>query len=268
MMRCDRCQNLFTRAWDDELSVAEREALETHWTSCSACRRAYDEYARTLELVQALPRPVVSPDFAARVLSEARRREAETKRASRLGRPGWAFGLAPRPAFALAAAFAVVVGVGAVVRFAPRSTAPTVATNDLPAVESSAAPAPALAPTPGTAPATERASDVAVVPPARGDRAARGLRAEPSAASADARVARAERAESDVAAAPALAGAAAPASRDAAARDEVAAVPDSLFDHTADVELVLDPVRMRRERGRGYTPVQTTVRGEAASITF
>ena len=35
-----------------------------------------------------------------------------------------------------------------------------------------------------------------------------------------------------------------------------------------DVELVLDPVQLRRERGRGYTPVQTTVRGEAASITF
>ena len=43
-------------------------------------------------------------------------------------------------------------------------------------------------------------------------------------------------------------------------------IPDSLFDHTADVELVLDPVKLRHERGRGYTP--TSVRGEAASITF
>jgi len=43
-------------------------------------------------------------------------------------------------------------------------------------------------------------------------------------------------------------------------------IPDSLFDHTADVELVLDPVKLRRERGVGYTP--TSVRGEAASITF
>jgi hypothetical protein len=31
---------------------------------------------------------------------------------------------------------------------------------------------------------------------------------------------------------------------------------------------VLDPVTLRKERGRGYTPVQTTVKGEQASITF
>jgi hypothetical protein len=50
--------------------------------------------------------------------------------------------------------------------------------------------------------------------------------------------------------------------------EAVAAVPDSIFDHTADVEFVLDPVKLRRERGRGYTPVPTSVRGEQASITF
>ncbi|MEO6462994.1 MAG: hypothetical protein ABIP29_07945 [Candidatus Eisenbacteria bacterium] len=43
---------------------------------------------------------------------------------------------------------------------------------------------------------------------------------------------------------------------------------DSLFDHSNDVELVLDPVQLRRERGRGYTPSSPTVKGEAASITF
>ena len=48
----------------------------------------------------------------------------------------------------------------------------------------------------------------------------------------------------------------------------MAAIPDSLFDHSEDVELVLDPVKLRRERGRGYTPVPTSVRGEQASITF
>jgi hypothetical protein len=48
----------------------------------------------------------------------------------------------------------------------------------------------------------------------------------------------------------------------------MAAIPDSIFDHTADVEFVLDPVKLRRERGRGYTPVPTSVRGETASITF
>ena len=52
------------------------------------------------------------------------------------------------------------------------------------------------------------------------------------------------------------------------ATEALAAIPDSIFDHTADVEFVLDPVKLRRERGRGYTPVPTSVRGETASITF
>src|SRR5262249_53957526 len=65
---------------------------------------------------------------------------------------------------------------------------------------------------------------------------------------------------------------AAPAStgtRSALSNEAVAqAIPDSLFDHSADVDFVLDPVKVRRERGRGYTPVANPVRGEAASITF
>ncbi len=244
MMRCDHSQNLVARAWDDELTVAERDTLETHWSSCAPCRRAYDEYARTLELVQSLPRPTVSADFAARVLSEARRREAETKHASRLGRPGWAFGLAPRPAFALAAAFAVVLGVGAVARFAPRggeSQAPAVATA--PEIAPSAPMAPVV-----EAPAPRIASAVPTPSDARTERVAGSE----------------ERVETP---APARIQPVS-ASSDAMALADAPAVPDSLFDHSADVELVLDPVRMRRERGRGYTPVQTTVRGEAASITF
>jgi hypothetical protein len=49
---------------------------------------------------------------------------------------------------------------------------------------------------------------------------------------------------------------------------EGSSLPDSLFDHSADVEFVLDPVKLHREPGRGYTPVSNTVRGETASITF
>ena len=227
MMRCDRSQNLFARAWDDELTVSEREALEAHWGACGSCRRSYDEYARTLELVQTLPRPTVSADFAARVLSEARRREAETSVASRLGRTGWAFGLAPRPAMALAAAFAVVCGLGGIALFAPRGgspTAPTVASN----LES---PAPAPAPVP-TSSATSTPTTVAEEP--------RRVAAVPRSASREP-----------------IPRPAASTAREFSAPAEVAvelaadapAVPDSLFDHTADVELVLDPVQLRRERG-------------------
>jgi hypothetical protein len=253
MMRCDRSQDLFARAWDDELSVSERESLEAHWGACASCRRAYDEYARTLELVQTLPRPVVSTDFATRVLREARRREAETRSVSRLGRSGWAFGLAPRPAMALAAAFALVLGIGAIARFAPRqasSTAPLVATTVAP-TRSEPAPVASeavVAPSPAPSSASEPAR-VATVAPAASRTSREPI---PRPATSGGRTPSAN-----------LSGA-----RASATSDEMAAVPDSLFDHTADVELVLDPVQLRRERGRGYTPVQTTVRGEAASITF
>ena len=233
MMRCDRSQNLFARAWDDELTVAERESLEAHWSACTACRRAYDEYARTLELVQALPRPVVGADFAARVLSEARRREAETKVASGWGRSGWAFGLAPRPAFALAAAFAVVLGVGAIMLYAPQ---------------------------PGITPAKQVVQPVpevaSVVPDTKPEAAPSRVDVAPAPTATLATLAPTVSARTERRAAPATIVA------------DAAVVPDSLFDHTNDVELVLDPVQLRRERGRGYTPVPTTVRGEAASITF
>ena len=79
MTSCERAQSLYGPAWDDELSVTEREGLELHFTACPSCRRDYDEFARTLELVQGLPRPQVAGDFATRVLAEARRREAEAR---------------------------------------------------------------------------------------------------------------------------------------------------------------------------------------------
>ena len=84
MSSCDRAQSLFGRAWDDELTAAERDGLELHIKDCVACRREYDELARTLELVQTLPRPAVSDDFATRVLAEALRREHEVPAARRI----------------------------------------------------------------------------------------------------------------------------------------------------------------------------------------
>ena len=61
---------------------------------------------------------------------------------------------------------------------------------------------------------------------------------------------------------------AAPVRRTTPGQALASAVPDSLFDHSADFEFVLDPVKIRRERGRGYTPVTSSVRGQTASITF
>jgi hypothetical protein len=226
MISCERAEPLFGPAWDDELSVAERESLEQHFAGCNSCRRDYDELARTLELVQGLPRPQVSGDFATRVLAEARRREVEGGRGLLVTR-GWF----ARPArLAIAAALLVAAGVtGLAIAPKPRGEAPQVAVQ---------AAAPKSQPTVG---------DPDVPVSARNTTLASAGTGSPATQNAKPTLARRERTR--------------PA-------EVLAAVPDSLFDHTADVELVLDPVTLRKERGRGYTPVQTTVKGEQASITF
>jgi anti-sigma factor RsiW len=234
MTSCERAQTLFGRAWDDELTAVERDGLELHVKGCAGCRREYDEFARTLELVQALPRPAVSDDFAARVLVAAAAREREAAAAPRRifawpSLPSFEFGdiAFGRPALALAATFVVAVSAAVMLMRSPAIgpvQAPTVATvapqaqsaPAAPVIESPAMPAPTM---------------IAAADPAP-------VRRTPARAATNASVL--------VADAP--------------------TIPDSLFDHTADVELVLDPVKLRRERGVGYTP--TSVRGEAASITF
>jgi len=45
-------------------------------------------------------------------------------------------------------------------------------------------------------------------------------------------------------------------------------VSDSLFDHSEDVEFILDPVTLKRGRLRSLAPSTTGVQGERASITF
>ena len=214
MISCERAQSLFGPGWDDELSVVERESLEQHFAGCTDCRRDYDELARTLELVQGLPRPSVSGDFATRVLAEARRREAEGGRGLLVTR-GWF----ARPwRVAIAAAFLVAAGVSGMM-LAPRTQVET------PQVAQKIVPPAATPVAPQLASVVPGSPAKPVVKPTLTTH-----RTRPS--------------------------------------ETIAAIPDSLFDHSADVEFVLDPVTMRKERGRGYTPVQTTVKGEQASITF
>jgi hypothetical protein len=72
-MICDRARRLFGACWDDELTHAERDWLETHFASCSGCRTEYDQFSRALELAGSLPRAEASPDLVDRVLARARR---------------------------------------------------------------------------------------------------------------------------------------------------------------------------------------------------
>ena len=59
-------------------------------------------------------------------------------------------------------------------------------------------------------------------------------------------------------------------STDAGELDEQFAggVPDSLFDHSADVEFILDPVTLRKGRAHTVLRLNPNVQGEKAVITF
>ena len=196
-MKCRDARRLFGAYWDDELTVAEREWLESHFTGCTGCRESYDVLARSLELASGLPRVEPAPDFAERVLARARRTESVPDRLP-VATPRWA------PALAVAAVVlvAAVVAVQFSGRSATRQVTQPVAVTPVPAT-----PAPNLAP-----------GDDAVL--------------EPQLVAAE-------------------------------------VFSDSLFDHSADVEFVLDPVTVRRGQAHPATRLAPPITsGDQATITF
>jgi anti-sigma factor RsiW len=254
MINCSRVEALFSACWEDELSLAERETLEAHITACAACRGAYDDFVRAMEAVQGLPRLEAEPGFTDAVL--ARVRAADTRGAARAalrtGRAmvwwsGWEGSF--RPALA-AAALAVVVGVGAYVVWSsgwisgssrPTGVASRAAVPAAPARHPSALSSPAGSPAVALnppAPAAPRSSQPVQVAARQTGRS----HAQPSAALA----------------------ARAPAG--------TAVVPDSLFDHSYDLEFAFDPVNLRRVPGeqnlRPARPMPASDVGRKASITF
>jgi anti-sigma factor RsiW len=190
---------MFGAYWDDEMTQAEREWLESHFTGCTGCRESYEVLARSLELASGLPRVEPEPDFAERVLARVRRTESVPDRLP-VATPRWA------PALAVAAVVlvAAVVAVQFSGRNATRQVTQAVAVNPAPA---------ASTPTPGLAP-----GDAAVL--------------EPQLVTAE-------------------------------------GFSDSLFDHSADVEFVLDPVTVRRGQAHPATKLAPPITsGEQATITF
>jgi anti-sigma factor RsiW len=117
-MNCRQSRKLFGAYWDDELTLAERDWLETHFASCRACREAYEGFSQTIELVEKLPRAEVRPDFAESVLSRARRATAAPDRLP-VESPRWI------PATA-AVALVVIAGTLVLQMWGSRTTLPVV----------------------------------------------------------------------------------------------------------------------------------------------
>jgi predicted anti-sigma-YlaC factor YlaD len=197
MNRCDQARRLFGVFWDDEVTQAEREWLESHFTACPECRAQYDQLARTLETIGSLPRTEIASDLPERALLAARRAGAVPDRvAAAPVTPRWV------PVTATAALLLVV---GALL---------------LPAV------VPFLGPRDTNLRAAAPAADVAE---------------------------------------PRLIASAVP---DPAAARPAVTLADSLFDHSEDVEFILDPVVLHRGRAQSATRLPEGVQGEQTVISF
>ena len=206
-MNCGGARRLFGAYWDDEITLAERDWLESHFTSCAACRGEYESFARAIELVGALPRAEVKPDLAERALARARRATMVPDRLP-LGAPRWIPITATAALLTIAATMALQwMGLTPARRVPDRSPVATVSQPEL------------------LGNSTGHAVGVSASDPAREVRGA---------------------------AAGALAGGEA----------------DSLFDHNADVEFILDPVVMRKGRAHTVLRVNPEVQGQKAVITF
>lgn len=205
-MNCGGARRLFGAYWDDEITLAERDWLESHFAACAACRGEYESFARAIELVGSLPRAEVKPDLAERALARARRAVAAPDRLPH-ATPRWIPITATAALIVIAATTALQwMGVTPNRRAPERSGVAAVSQPEL------------------VRPVTGHA-----LVPVPGDR------------SADARAGRGTLADAEV---------------------------DSLFDHTADVEFILDPVVMRKGRAHTVLKVKPEVQGEKAVITF
>ncbi len=204
-MKCAQARRLFGAYWDDETTQAEREWLESHFTSCAGCRHEYEAYARTLEIAASLPRVEASPDLVERALARARRAAAVPDRIPVPHVQQWI------PATAAAAAVLILASAVSPwlgMRPGGRDNGP-VAIQKVRQPER--VPGATVTVTP-TLPAT------ATVTPGSSAQVASGL-------------------------------------------------PDSLFDHSEDIEFVLDPMTVRRGRVTTVRP-PAAVQGEQAIITF
>jgi len=198
MKSCGRARDLFGPYWDDEVTRAEREWLETHFQACAGCRTDYEQFAHTLEAVAKLPRAEAAPDLAARALAAARRATPARDVIFVRETPGWV------PMTAAAVAVLLVVTMIA----------------------------PYLSRTPVGLTLAGRGT---AVPEARLVQT-----------HASASVPQATRASGPVA----------------------TAAVDSLFDHSDDIDFVLDPVNVRDGRAQAASRLPGGIQGEQTVITF
>jgi len=206
MKLCDPVRRLFGAYWDDEVTQAEREWLESHLAGCPECRQHYEQLTHTLEAIGSLPRIETAADLPERVLVAARRAAAI---------PDRVIVTTPAGRWLPAAAAAAVLIVGAATLLPGRLPMHTAAR------------------TPSSTMGLFAPREMAIVEPHL------------------------------VAAAVPIAGHPQPAGA-----TRTANVADSLFDHSEDVEFILDPVVLQRGRAQTASRLPPGIQGEQTVISY
>lgn len=103
-MKCSKCESLYTKYKDGELSAKSEDELKEHLAGCRVCSSLYARLDRIIEASSSLPRFSVSEGTAERILTRIRSSETVTVAPVRLSR--W---LAPRLAYGALAMAAVAV---------------------------------------------------------------------------------------------------------------------------------------------------------------
>jgi len=273
-MNCRRADQLFSAAWEDELTLVEREALESHMSGCPDCRRAYDEFVRVMEAVQGMPRAEAGGDFSESVWARIRAAEVPAARRGRVLSIEWSWA-SFRPALA-AAACLVVVG-GAIAYWNHNnisSPAHPLAERQVASPSRATEPPPAEAqpaPIPAPVAAQNQPAKIAMTQSAPAEKPAApepqpltqdeiaGVTGQIGAPASEGVHVRGGRADEMAFAAP------------AAAKQDSGAVNDSLFDHRYDMEFALDPVHLKKTGKGRLTPASPTpaeAQGKPAKVTF
>ncbi len=204
-MNCGGARKLFGAYWDDEITLAERDWLESHFSSCEGCRLEYEQLARSIELVGSLPRAEMRPDLAEGALARARRATAAADRLPN-ATPRWIPITATAALLTIAATMTLQwMGVTPSGRRADPSSVASVTETEL----------------------LQQARVERPSPPVPGDPGAAAMTG-------------------------ALAGGGA----------------DTLFDHSADIEFILDSVTLNKGRAHTVLKLNPSVQGEKAVITF
>jgi hypothetical protein len=93
-MKCNSAHELFSAAFDGELSVAEEKEFKGHISSCRNCSREFSLFSRSVRLVSSLSKPAVNPFFEARLkcaLSERQEAPLRERSSPLVLRPAIAF---------------------------------------------------------------------------------------------------------------------------------------------------------------------------------